>query len=111
VSRPVLTDCVHACTCKPVPTDLLPQALPPHSPLSCPAAPSYAALNLAWSWHEIVADYVRPTLMWLEARGQANLAGLVSHNLWHAFHLFLGCLPRSAVPACRHNHHFHTDPG
>ncbi|KAL4440448.1 hypothetical protein ABPG75_003449 [Micractinium tetrahymenae] len=34
-------------------------------------------LNVAWSLHEGVADYVRPTLMWLESRGKANLNALV----------------------------------
>ena len=32
---------------------------------------------MAWSWHEIVADFVRPTLMWLEKKGRANLQSLV----------------------------------
>ena len=40
-------------------------------------------LNLAWSWHEIVSDCVRPTLMWLEAKGKADLAALV-----HQFNLY-----------------------
>jgi hypothetical protein len=35
-------------------------------------------LNLAYSQHEIVSDHVRPTLMWLEARGRANLTALVN---------------------------------
>ncbi|KAL4431781.1 hypothetical protein ABPG77_002997 [Micractinium sp. CCAP 211/92] len=34
-------------------------------------------LNVAWSMHEGVADYVRPALMWLESRGKANLNALV----------------------------------
>lgn len=34
-------------------------------------------LNVAFSMHEGVADYVRPTLMWLESRGKANLNALV----------------------------------
>lgn len=42
-------------------------------PFCCPAA-----LNVAWAWHDSVADYVRASLMWLEKRGQANLAALVS---------------------------------
>lgn len=32
---------------------------------------------MAWSWHEIVSDFVRPTLMWFEAKGQADLNALV----------------------------------
>ena len=33
---------------------------------------------MAWSQHEIVADFVRPTLMWLEAKGKgATLNSLV----------------------------------
>ena len=45
-------------------------------------SPRPAELNMAWSQHEIVADYVRPTLMWLEARGRPaggeTLASLVA---------------------------------
>ncbi len=37
-----------------------------------------AELNLAYSQHEIVSDFVRPTLMWLEAKGKANLTALVN---------------------------------
>lgn len=47
---------------------------------SAAAAPP-AELNMAYSQHEIVADYVRPTLMWLEARGRPageTLASLVA---------------------------------
>ena len=35
-------------------------------------------MNLAWAWHEIVSDYVRATLAWLETKGKANLAKLVA---------------------------------
>lgn len=59
----------------------LPPALPPPClPLTRLPLASLrpAALNVAWSWHEIVSDYVRPTLMWMEAKGKANLAALVS---------------------------------
>ncbi|PSC68342.1 heat shock 70 kDa 17 isoform A [Micractinium conductrix] len=34
-------------------------------------------LNMAWSWHEIVSDFVRPSLAWFESGGRANLDKLV----------------------------------
>ncbi|KAL4422147.1 hypothetical protein ABPG77_006836 [Micractinium sp. CCAP 211/92] len=40
-------------------------------------------LNLAWSWHEIVSDYVRPTLVWLEKKGKADLDALVKQYDLH----------------------------
>lgn len=36
---------------------------PPSSPCLC-----LPELNMAYSQHEIVGDYVRPTLMWLESK-------------------------------------------
>ena len=32
---------------------------------------------MAWSWHEIVSDFVRPSLAWFESGGRANLDKLV----------------------------------
>lgn len=76
-----------------------------------------AELNMAYSQHEIVSDFVRPTLMWLEARGKANLTALVNqyslnqnigaqlklHAQWAAIGLGDRCLrgvsaPQSAQP-------------
>jgi len=37
----------------------------------------WQSLNLAWAWHEIISDFVRPTLEWLEKRGKADLDALV----------------------------------
>ena len=34
-------------------------------------------MNLAYSMHEIVSDFVRPTLMWLESKGRSDLNTLV----------------------------------
>ncbi|PRW59841.1 hypothetical protein C2E21_1509 [Chlorella sorokiniana] len=53
-------------------------------------------LNLAYSQHEIVSDYVRPTLMWLEQRGNANLNALVQQ---YSLNGTLRCLNES-VEGC-----------
>lgn len=37
-----------------------------------------AELNVAWSWHEIVSDFVRPTLIWLDNKGKTGQVGLNS---------------------------------
>lgn len=37
-------------------------------PLHLPSPNAHAELNMAYSQHEIVGDYVRPTLMWLESQ-------------------------------------------
>ncbi|KAL4422484.1 hypothetical protein ABPG75_008681 [Micractinium tetrahymenae] len=36
-------------------------------------------MNVAYSWHEGIADYVRPCLAWLQANGSADLRYLASH--------------------------------
>lgn len=63
-----------SCRCCGHRLSIAPRSLPAFAP----NLPCLTALNVAWAWHEIVADYVRPTLMWLEKRGQDNLAALVS---------------------------------
>ena len=60
-----------------VPGDGTSRACPPPAYPARPPTHNPAELNLAYSQHEIVSDYVRPTLMWLEAKGRANLAALV----------------------------------
>lgn len=78
---------------------------------------------MAWSQHEIVADYVRPTLMWLEAGGRPaggeTLASLVAKFSTEASGLACltetqeGCAPRCAADSwlvggrwgCRHHVH------
>lgn len=59
---------------------LLDARLLPHTNQQHPCSPHLfsAELNMAYSQHEIVSDFVRPTLMWLEARGKANLTALVN---------------------------------
>lgn len=57
-----------------------------------------AALNLAYSQHEIVSDYVRPTLIWLERGGK----GATLNNLVKRFDLYgrISCL-NERTEGCR----------
>ena len=33
----------------------------------------------AYSWHEILSDYVRPSLLWLASKGKLNMSTLVAN--------------------------------
>ncbi len=67
-----------------VPHEPCSSTLPAYACLPSPPAGCCAAeLNLAWSWHEIVSDYVRPTLVWLEKKGKADLDALVKQYDLH----------------------------
>ena len=70
----------------------LPTAASPNPAILSPRA----ELNMAWSWHEIVADYVRPTLVWMEAGGRANLSALVQQ---YSLNEHIGALACGGGPA------------
>ena len=43
-----------------------------------PPATALQEMNIAYSWHEGIADYVRPCLAWLQANGSSDLRYLSS---------------------------------
>lgn len=45
--------------------------------LQADKSPLSELLNVAWAGHEIVSDYTRPALRWLEAGGRADMEQLI----------------------------------
>lgn len=44
-----------------------------NSPLPFPSTPACAEMNVAYAWHEGIADHIIPCLVWFASNGTLNL--------------------------------------